>query len=174
MTFAEYATELEPTIRHLLGKYSGMKTEAEDLHQEALMLIWQIKPKLDTAQGADGYKKLFNAALQNRLKQITREEHLQLQWISQGMTEATEARGHIPVGYLHDDYFDRQRQRSHDYYMAHREEILAKRRARKARDPERVLAQSRESYRRRRDRMTPEELEESARIAWELHRAGLR
>ena len=162
MTFEEYATELDPTIRNLLSKYSGMKTEAEDLYQEAMLLIMQIMPKLDAATGEDGYKKLFNAAFQNRLKQIYRDEHSQLLWISQGMTEVVEARNHDRIDYLHDYYFEECKKRSHAYYLAHRERMTPEERQEYSRKVS-------ERYRQRIAAMTPEELD-----AYKQHRRDYR
>ena len=162
MTFEQYVTELDPTIRHLLVKYNGMKTDAEDLYQEAMLLILQIMPKLDAATGEDGYKKLFNTAFQNRLKQIYRDEHSQLLWISQGMTEAVEALAHDPVDYLHDYYFEECKKRSHAYYLAHRERMTPEERQEYSR---KVL----ERYRQRIAAMTQEELD-----AYKQHRRDCR
>ena len=85
MTYEEYVKELTLEINSLLKKFR-LKTDKEDLKQEAYILIWELfqQGRLDK----ENYKGYFYNSFKYKLLQILEEEHKQGLWIKNSIYKA--------------------------------------------------------------------------------------
>ena len=80
MTYEEWYKELQRVINNTIGDYKHLlKTEVEDIRQEAYILIFEIIDKLNEIQerGASPYA-YYKQALKKKLAAMRLEEHKQL------------------------------------------------------------------------------------------------
>ena len=76
-TFEQYYEEFKPAINRMVYRFKGLKTNREDLFQEALILLWKITDRLNTVNNPYSY---FVAALRNIFVNILIDEHKQGLW----------------------------------------------------------------------------------------------
>lgn len=110
MNFEEYMKELEPTINLLLNKFN-IKTEKEDLYQEAIILIWELyeQGRLDK----QNYKAYYYGALKNKLNNILLDEHKQGLWITTHQIEFENEYSNID-NIIIDEYLEKLRLRRNE------------------------------------------------------------
>ncbi len=77
-TFEDYYVKLENVIDIWINKYKGMKTESEDLKQEAYILLFSNVDKLNEKEEFEAY---FAGMLKNVFNQLLKIEHEQGLWI---------------------------------------------------------------------------------------------
>lgn len=76
MTFEEYLDELNPVIHKTIYEFKPLlKMDAEDMYQEACLLLFDLIEKIDNTKK---YYSYFKAALSNKFRQIRVLEHQQL------------------------------------------------------------------------------------------------
>lgn len=73
-TFADYYTKLERVIDICIKKYDGLKSEKDDLKQEAYILLFE---NIDKINEVDNYEAFFTQVLKNKYYGILVDEHKQ-------------------------------------------------------------------------------------------------
>lgn len=137
-TFEQYLEELSPTINKLIYKYNGLKTEKEDLRQEATILLWSMMDKLNPLENPKAY---FAKCLNTLFFKILIDEHKQGLWVSGSPTffvngEEFDYLDIISEDSIHDiyithdpwleNYLEKQREYhktyNKEYYQQHKEQ----------------------------------------------------
>ena len=70
MNYEEYLELVNPVINYMIHKYEYLKTEPEDLRQEAYITLLAYIPKLDELDTLQHKKNYFEVALNGRFYEI--------------------------------------------------------------------------------------------------------
>lgn len=70
MNYEEYLELVKPIINYMIHKYNYLKTEPEDLRQEAYITLFELMPKLDELDTLQHIKNYFSIALDGKFYQI--------------------------------------------------------------------------------------------------------
>ena len=152
MTYEDYIPELEPIIDSVCLKFSGAKTDREDLKQEAHLVLIKCMDKLEAAPG-DKYKPLARMIVTNRFREIIREEHKRGQWAQCELSDAVLSMDCGEVTSFDDEYFKKAREKRREYYLKNRDKILQKMRERRAANMAAGKEYSKQYYHDRRDEL---------------------
>ena len=133
-TFEQYLEELSPTINKLIYKYNGLKTEKEDLRQEATILLWSMMDKLNSLENPKAY---FAKCLNTLFFKILIDEHKQGLWISASSTffvdgeefdyldiVSTDSVSNIYI--THDPWLENYLEKQREYHRAYNKEYYEK------------------------------------------------